>query len=380
MLTKKTTKKLIGIWLFSFLSQLAFLQIQFSSADTDSLILEEIKTALQTDYLTPEKLPGDFPNSLSEVNAYLEKTGDPYLQYYTPQEAKELLESLEGKLSGIWAVIVFNQHKIPEVKRILPNTPAAQAGLQIGDRIAKIDQLAFSDLKDLPHLLSSIRGEENTQVKLTIYRNGTIIEKTLTRKQIQIPLVQADKQGSVCMIRQLSFDIGSSEAFKKKIQEIWPCSAFIFDLRGNPGGVVEETLKLLDIFIAENRPLLRITTKTEVESYLAQKSDFSISSSPIFLLIDQDTASAAEIFAGTLKFYFPQSTYLIGEKSFGKGTMQQLKELSDRSILKLTIALRHIANQAESINQKGLEPDYRLVDDPATETDEVLAHLWIHNR
>lgn len=338
--------------------------------------LAEIKSLLEKEFLYPEKLTTPFPTSLKEIPSYLEKLGDPHTQYYTPQETKEFLASLSGEVSGIWAVLSLNKKEQVEVATVLENSPAEKAGMLIGDIILSVDDKTFSEIKDFQLFISKIKGEKDTLVQLKIQRNGTTLEKNIRRWTIQIPLVSWEKQENRCYISYLSFDHASANALKKQLQKFWSCPVLIFNLRGNPGGIVEEVLGMLDNFISENKPLLKLNYKQGSETYHAQKSGFSFSSDHILILIDQHTASAAEIFAGALKYYFPQAVLLIWEKSYGKGSMQAAVQLSDTSLLKFTTALWAIADQ-ETIDKKGLIPDIQLIDNPKTEQDEVLTTLNI---
>lgn len=362
-------KKLEFNWLHNQLQN-------FLPQHTNKQVLSEIKQLLKSDFLYPQRLTTPFPNSLKDIPAYLEKLEDPYTQYYNPQETKIFLENLSGEVSGIGTVLSLNKQDQVEVAAIIEGSPAEKAGILIGDIILSVDQKNFSQIKDFNLFTTHIKGEKWSNVKLTIERKWKIIEKSLTRWVIQLPLLNWEKQENKCYINYLSFDHASATALEKKLQKFWSCPVLIFDLRGNPGGILEEVLQMLDIFISPNLPLLKLTYNNWSEIQQSKKSDFSFSSDQILILIDQNTASAAEIFAWALKYYFPNKTKLIWEKSYGKGSMQAAVQLSDNSLLKLTTAIWSIANQ-DTLNKKGLLPDIQLIDNPDTEQDEVLTILNI---
>lgn len=344
----------------------AILQQISEILENDSYYAEEIKK-------TKDRLP--FPRSLSEMNDYLAQLSDPYASYYTPNEAQIFMNSLESKLSGIGAVLNLSEEWMPVVAWVLEESPAQQAGIKVGDHILAVNGKRWEKDQDFNLFISTIRGEAESQLEIELLRKEQILKLKLKRANLKIPVINWSKQWEQCLIEIFSFDLESSQEFFAQANKLQPCQTWIFDLRGNPWGVVDEVLKILDAFIPTGKQLLRFAGNQHHENYYALQSDFNFWNQEIKIIIDKNSASAAEIFAGVLKFYWPQHVQIIGEKSFGKGSAQSLVELLDHSLLKYTIALWYIADQHSSIDKIWIQPDITLIDNPETEVDEILAYL-----
>lgn len=345
-----------------------------SSDSIEQAIFPEIKTKLEQSYLYPHMLPTWDQTSIS---GYLAKLQDPYTSYFSPKEAQKLLALLNNNISGIWAVIKLSPENLPLVSKIIPNSPAQKAGLQAWDLIIAINGKYYQKNQDFDLFLSQIRGEIGTHLSLQIERKGKVYLFSLQRDKIQIPAIDSLQKEDKCYFLINNFDKGAAESFISHMQKYQNCSFHIFDLRGNPWGIVDEVLTALETMISEGSPLLTLQTKDSSQKEKAQKSDHHFVLRKTLILIDKSTASAAEIFAGTLKHYFPDTTYLIGETSHGKWSMQEISPLSNGGLLKYTIALRNIADQKNSINKIGLTPDIKLIDNPETPQDEILSALKI---
>ena len=192
-----------------------------------------------------------------------------------------------------------------------------------------------------------------------------------------MPLVQSKKLDGLCYLRIYSFDQGVKKKFSEELLKLVPCETFVFDVRGNPGGIVDEVVGILESFIPNEKPILTINSPEKQEIIGSKNQNFFPFQKLTVILIDEATASAAEIFAGVLKHYYPDQVKLVGQKSYGKGSVQEVVELVEHSLLKYTVALWNIADQKDSLNQKGLIPDLMFQDDPATPQDEVLEKLGI---
>lgn len=222
-----------------------------------------------------------------------------------------------------------------------------------------------------------MKGEVGTQVMVQVKRENQILDFVLKRETIQLPLVHSKKIDGICYLRIHSFDLGIQKKFSEELLKLMPCQTFVFDVRGNPGGVVDEVVRILESFIPYEKPILTISSPEKKEIISSKNQTFFPFEKSTAILIDEATASAAEIFAGVLKYYYPDQVKLVGQKSYGKGSVQEVVELLEHSLLKYTVALRHIANQKDSLNQKGLIPDLMLQDDPATPQDELLEKIGI---
>lgn len=335
--------------------------------------LHEIIEILHSSYITPEKLPQWKHNSISW---YLAELNDPHTTYFSPKDAKEFLALLENKINGIWAVIKLNNQKAPEIAKIIPNTPAEQAWLKVWDTIIAVNGKRYDHSQPFDLFIWEIRGDAASSVHLQIERNNKVFLYTIQRSQVQIPIITTKTANNKCYLAINNFDRGTAQEFNSHMQQFKNCKLYIFDLRGNPGGIVDEVLKVLDTFLPEWKPLLTVKTNKNTIIEKSQKSDTHFVLPKTIILIDKNTASAAEIFAWTLKHYFPDQTHLLWETTHGKGSMQEVIKLRNTGLLKYTIALRHIADQTKSPDKIGIIPDIKLIDNPQTPQDEILQMLW----
>ena len=313
----------------------------------------QITTILQERYLYPEKLPPLSLLNSTGITNYISQIEDPYLAYYSPQDAKLFLAALE-------------------------NNRAAQAGLQIWDQIIQVDEYDFDQERNFEQFVARIRGERWTQVTIKIKRNQTTLSFSLERQKIALPLVSSFNHQGKCYIRIEGFDRWSSDQFFTQAKNLGVCTSLAIDLRDNPWWIVDEVVGILSSFISENQLLISLEKKSITEYEYSKKSDFSFPGDlPIMLLINKTTASASEILTAVLKYYFPERVTIIGTASYWKWTMQEVVELSDHSLLKYTLALRKVADQKYSINKIWIIPDQELLDDPKTPQDELLDSLGL---
>lgn len=368
------TNKIKNLILISF----SLLMMGITFANTQSLnpdeqaVFPEIKYLLEKHYLYPQHIPtGDF----SSISGYLAQLDDPYTSYFSSSQTQKLLDLLDNRISGIWAVLKLSPENLPVVAKVLPSSPAQKAGLQAWDLIIAVNGKYYQKNQDFDLFLSDIRGEIWSQLSLQIDRQGKIYLYTLQRANVQIPTVDSLKKDNKCYFLINNFDKGSAQQLISQLQSHQNCDFHIFDLRGNPGGILEEVLTILQTLVPQNSPLLTINTKDFTQIEKAQKSDHHFVLRKTLILMDKATASAAEIFAWVVKHYFPATTYLIGETSHGKGSMQEIHPLSNGWLLKYTLALRNIADQSTSINKIGLTPDIQFSDNPNTPQDELLTAL-----
>ena len=338
----------------------------------------QIATILEEKYLYPEKLlPLSLLNSTGITN-YISQIEDPYLAYYSPQDAKLFLAALENNRAGIGVALSPSNEGYPEVMRIISWSSAAQAGLQVWDQIIQVDEYDFDQERNFEQFVARIRGEKWTQVTIKVKRNQTILSFSLERQKIALPLVSSFNHQGKCYIRIEGFDRWSSDQFFTQAKNLGVCTSLAIDLGDNPWWIVDEVVDILSSFVSENQLLISLEKKSITEYEYSKKSDFSFPGDlPIMLLINKSTASASEILTAVLKYYFPERVTIIGTASYWKWTMQEVVELSDHSLLKYTLALRKVADQNYSINKTWIIPDQELLDDPKTPQDELLDSLGL---
>lgn len=291
-------------------------------------------------------------------SGYTAALGDPYTEYYDREETAALMESTSGEFSGIGATMTQNTDGPGAViTAVYEDSPAAEAGLQAGDVISKVDGNDVSGM-DLDSIVSLIKGEKGTEVKITVLRYGQEIETTAVRDIIQMQTVDSvmlDDQ--VGYISVSEFDDVTYDQFKSALDslEAQGMAGLVIDLRNNPGGNLDTVTDMLKLLLPEG-PIVSITDKNgDTEEITCDGSnEFT---KPLAVLVNQYSASASEVFCGAVQDYGIGS--IVGVTTFGKGVVQQLMDLGDGTCLKVTIA-EYYTPSGRSINGIGVEPDVEV--------------------
>jgi len=295
------------------------------------------------------------------IKGFIEAFGDKHSEYFNIDETKKFNEVLSGDFEWIGAVVEKNDFGVI-IDRIIAGSPAKEAGLLAGDIIAKANNEELKDM-NLTNAVSKIRGAANTIVTLEILRPGEkeIITKIVTRKKIDIPstdgkIIEGTNIGYIALS---IFGEKTADDFDKVLTDLEnkKITGLIIDLRDNGGGYLETAVSILSNFIEKDRVL--VTTK-EKNPFL-NKSYFSYGNTrkplPIIVLINENSASASEITAGALKDY--NLAILVGQKSYGKGSVQQPFNLSDGSEIKITVA-KWYTPKDYGIDKVGIKPDIEV--------------------
>lgn len=288
---------------------------------------------------------------------------DPHSSYLEPKEQEDLLENSSGKFGGLGIVIGMEDGLVKIISPI-DDTPAYRAGLQAGDLIFKINTTSVRGL-GLSDAVDMMRGEPGTAVSVTILRQGVDpFEVSIVRDIITIISVKGYLlQDGIGYVRVSSFQAPSAALLKKILLELQeknekPLSGLVLDLRNNPGGLLHSAVEISDLFL-DDKGLL-VYTKGRVsnanQEYRANAGDI-LDGTPIAVLINKGTASAAEIVSGALQDH--KRAIVLGEKSFGKGSVQTVTTLGNDYGLKLTTA-RYYTPSGRSIQAEGIEPDIIL--------------------
>ena len=286
-----------------------------------------------------------------------ESLEDVYSCYYTPEEYKMLAEQTQGVYYGIGAYVSQDvETGICAISGVIKNSPAEAAGLMEGDLIYKVDGEDMSGL-DIDEVVSHIRGEEGTEVALTLVRNGEEIEVKLKRGRVDTPTVESEMlDDGIGYLQITEFDDVTVNQFTENFEELkgQGMKGLIIDLRGNPGGsvtsvcaVAEQLLPKGLIFYMEDKD----GNKTE---YKCEGADFDL---PMVVLVNEYSASAAEILSGAIKD--SGIGKLVGKTTFGKGIVQDVIPLQDGSAIKLTVA-NYYTRGGNDIHLKGIEPDIEV--------------------
>lgn len=286
-----------------------------------------------------------------------EAANDPYTQYFNADDAKKFNEQLSGSFSGIGAQLGQNDDKELIVVAPISGSPAEKAGLKAGDIITGIDSKTTTDMS-IDEAVSHIRGTKGTDVTLSIIRDNEDSKITITRDDISVPSVEykiLDDNIGYIQISQFSDDtirLASDAAQKFKEADV---DGIVVDLRDDPGGLLDSAVSVANLWLPKGQVILQEKRGGQIiETYKSDAAQPPLKGIPTVALINGGSASAAEILAGALRDN--NAATLIGEKSYGKGSVQQIEPFEDGGQLKVTIARWYRPN-GQNIDKKGISPD-----------------------
>jgi len=339
-----------------------------SPEEVDFSLFWEAWDKLQKNYVNPEVL--DVQKMIyGAISGMVESLGDPYTVFFNPEESKTFLEDVSGRFEGVGTEIGIRKGQL-QVIAPLEGTPAQKADLRPGDKIIKIGDVATADISS-EEAVSLIRGPKGTEVTLTIMRDGWDAPKEITieRKVIEIPSSkwellaspgEAGGEGDIAYIKLYQFSENIDSDFRKIAAEVLnsPAKKIILDLRNNPGGYLERAQDIAGWFLEKGQVVV-IEDFGAGKKQTVYKADGNakLIDYPMVILINQGSASASEILASAL--HDNRGIKMIGETSFGKGSVQKLETLTDDSSLKITIA-KWLTPKGASITDVGLEPDIKV--------------------
>ena len=349
--------KIIIIFLFSFLI------LNKSFAETEKNIYEKID--LFSEVLN--KIDKEYVESVNQsdamdaaINGVLQSL-DPYSAYMSPEVFNDMQTETSGKFGGL-GIEVGMEHGVVKVITPIDNSPASRIGVKAGDYIVKINDIQVQG-KSLTEAVEIMRGPVGSDIKITVRRRGVkkaIIFK-ITREIIKIESVKSkyiDK--SVGYLRLTSFNENSGDQIKDKIKEFnkkKDIKGYILDLRNNPGGLLSQAIKISDFFL-ENGEI--VSTKgrkiSENRRWFAKKGDLT-KGKTLIVLINEGSASASEIVAGALKDH--KRAILVGQNSYGKGSVQSIIPLKNKGAIRLTISKYYLPS-GKSISEVGVTPDIEV--------------------
>ena len=295
------------------------------------------------------------------INGLLQSL-DPYSAYMTPESFKGMQTETSGKFGGL-GIEVGMESGVVKVISPIDNTPASKAGLKAGDYIVKVDGVQVQG-KSLMEAVDLMRGLVGSSIELTVRRRG--VKKALTfnivREIIQIQSVKSELiDNNIGYIRLTSFNENSSKQIKQKIDKLNEnnnLKGYILDLRNNPGGLLSQAIKISDFFL-ENGEIVSTKSRkvSENRKWFAKKGDIT-KGKTLIVLINYGSASASEIVAGALKDH--KRAIILGENSYGKGSVQSIIPLKNKGAIRLTIAKYYLPS-GKSISEVGVTPDIEVV-------------------
>lgn len=292
------------------------------------------------------------------ITGMVESLGDPYTVFMDPEDAKKFKDDISGSFEGVGMEIGVRNREL-RVIAPLEGTPAKQAGLLPGDIIVRIDD-TFSRNLTIDEAVSLIRGPRGSEVTLSILREGWIETRdfVITRAVIEIPSLEWEMlEGNVAHVKLFQFSAQAGKIFSTAATQILgsPADRIILDLRGNPGGFLEVAVDIAGWFLERGQVVVveDFGEGQTAKTYEA-RGNSRLASYPLLILINEGSASASEILAGALRDH--KGVLLVGEKSFGKGSVQELEDLRAGSSLKVTVA-NWLTPKGSHITDVGLEPD-----------------------
>lgn len=286
--------------------------------------------------------------------------GDPYTVFLDAKSAKSLSDQLTGKLSGIGAEIGIKNNILTVISPIT-DAPASKAGLRAGDLIAKINNEDTTNMS-VETAVTKIRGDAGTKVTLKIVRTGTPdpFDVTITRADITVPSVKSSlKNGDIAYINVTQFGPDTAKLVDEAAVQLKAQGArkVVLDLRNDPGGYLDAGVSIASQFLPAGKVVVSERTDGKTVSTLPASSGGKLVGLPTIVLINAGSASASEIVAGALQDN--KVAQLVGEKSFGKGSVQEIKNLADGTQLKVTVAHWYTPNGL-NINKEGIKPDVEV--------------------
>jgi len=311
-----------------------------------------------------EKIGDDYVDKINQadvmddaINGMLQSL-DPYSAYMTPEMFSEMQTETSGEFGGL-GIEVGMEHGVVKVISPIDNTPASRAGVKAGDYIIKINDTQVQG-KTLFQAVDLMRGPVGSAIEITIRRKGVkkSIVFNIIREIIQIESARAELiDKNIGYLRLSSFNENSSSQLKKKIKEIrkqGSIKGYIIDLRNNPGGLLSQAIKISDFFLNDGEIVSTRGRKNfDNRKWFAKKGDLT-NGKPIIVLTNYGSASASEIVAGALKDH--KRAIIIGENSYGKGSVQSIIPLKNEGAIRLTISKYYLPS-GKSISDVGVEPD-----------------------
>lgn len=319
--------------------------------------VDELYKLIKEDYdgkLTEKQLLDGIKNGLAKA------TGDPYTEFFNASEAKEFEQQLKGSFTGIGAELGQDADQNLIVVSPIDGFPADKAGLRAKDTIISIDGKSTSGMS-VSDAVKRIRGEKNTNVKLEVLRNkNENLTLTITRADITIPSVRHEiMEDNIGYMQITQFNEDTSRLAREAAEEFKQkeVKGIVLDLRDNPGGLLNSAVSVSSLWLPKYETILEEKRGNTVVSTYTAEGDNILAGIPTTVLINSGSASASEIMAGALKDN--EVATLIGEKSFGKGSVQQIRTLKGGGEIKITVARWYRPN-GQNIDKKGIEPDQKI--------------------
>lgn len=315
--------------------------------------------ASQIEYIVDKYYVNEYDKELMEETMYkgmVASLKDPYSYYMSKKELESFLQDTEGNYVGIGIMVNLTEDEKILVNKVFEGSPAQESGIKEGDKIVKVEGKDVN-LENYQDLVSNIKGEEGTKVKLTIHRekDNKVFDTEVMRKSLDVPTVEYKMlEDNIGYISISQFDRVTYDQFKTAFDSLSSSNGLIIDLRNNPGGLLTTVNKITDMLVPEGT-ITYIEDKNGNRDY--HKSDANYYNKPLTILVNGNSASASEVLSGAVKDFGVGK--LVGETTYGKGVVQNMYQLPDGSGVKITMA-KYYTPSGICIHGTGIEPDYKV--------------------
>lgn len=350
------------------LSEVKSKQVKLNSDDFDTK-MNKLASYIETFYLDDVSEEDMAEGAFKGIVAAL---GDPYSEYYTEEEYESLMESTSGEYNGIGMSISQKEENGEiTIATVFDDTPAKEAGIQEGDVIVAVDGNDMTG-KSSQDVVSMIKGKTDGTVTITVMRNGEKLDIQVEIRKVERPTVANHMMdGNIGYIKLSEFDGVSTSQFSEALNELKDqgMEKLVIDIRDNPGGRLDVVCDLLDLFVDKDKLIVYTKDKNGNKQEEYTRYDASVKDIPISIIVNGNSASAAEVFTGVMQDY--GLAKIVGTQTFGKGIVQKILDMGDGSAVKLTVSKYYLPND-ENIHGQGITPDYVIDADENTEEDVQL--------
>ena len=361
----------VGLWLGGHPADLPG-PIRDTFVQEDRALRAEVIDSIEDNYYKPVN-----ENKLDDASlkGIVESLGDPYSHYLTPKEADQFNEDVSGQFEGV-GMNVEEERRGLKVLRVFDGSPAEDAHIRRGDHIIAVNGRSIAGVNS-EVATNRIKGPAGTTVELRVFTPGEDSDRTVKvkREQIEVPVATGrvvERDGrKIGVVELLGFSNGAHALLSREIKKVRGrgAEAIVLDLRGNGGGLLLEAVAVSSLFI-EDGEIVSVRGRNRPERTHDAEGDAIVPENvPVVTLVDGGSASASEIVTGALRDR--GRAKVVGTRTFGKGLVQEVEDLSNGGVLDLTVANYYLPN-GETISTKGIKPEVRAVDDPDTDRDEAL--------
>ncbi|MCK9393772.1 MAG: S41 family peptidase [Candidatus Paceibacterota bacterium] len=347
-----------GFYFNQYVWQKKYDSAQENLKNIDLILLSDVISELNNSFVDSEKIDSK-KITYGVIEGAVKSLGDPYTVFFDPKDSKEFKEDISGSFNGVGIQVGSKEGKLKVIAPI-KGSPADKAGILPGDIILQVDKASISDMP-IDDVIKKIKGEKGTKVSLTISRDSKIKDFEIKRDLIKVPTIDVsikeEKGKKIAILSIYHFSEELYADFKKEIPVLATMDGIILDLRSNPGGLVSQTQEVISWFLKKGDVVYIQQDRMQNKETLTSFGYGGLENVPMVLIINEGSASAAEIMAGALRDN--KGIKIIGQNSYGKGTVQKVVDLYDGSSVKITIA-KWFTPSGLRIQDVGIKPDIEV--------------------